>query len=612
MKIKTLRLTKLKKYIPEIAALVGATIYIIQAIYNTQFQLPNLDEGAYLFKGYHFALKNYQPFQINGFWTNKMYLSFFIWGWIQVLFSPGLFAPRVFAILFGFLSLVGTWIIVRRMGNRWMAALAVLTLALNPTLIGIYALANSQVIVIFLLTWILVLTLGPYQPRWQILLGAFLSGILVFVRENLLLLVPLLIAYIFWQNGKKTGFLALGISIIVLAIGHILYWPEITYLWVRQIPNITAFLTLQSLADTNSTLTSSAILSRIHSFSVALRTFLVPFTCLLGVLIFWPKKHQWKSADQFHAGWFLLVTYILLLVSHLWTALGNDYCVYCATTYLAFFSNLGLILFATCYSSFSHNQKLHKQIIGIITIPIFISGIWYSWFEKIGLNLMEIQVPRFSAGKILPGTSLLWQILQNKFELDMTASRQLLPAVFGLVSGLLLILTLFLVFRWLGKQKMNFTLFIINAFILIGILFSPLIAATEKSNYCTTRVSSLYESMGNYLEGEIKTGSIIYLDGRLTTIPLLYFPGAGFYPPQINDDNSFSTEKNSEKLLAQGKWNEELANTWRQQANFFIVGADKIDAWNDLRETLKLVEIPIPLSTDLCPESSRLFIFRRE
>lgn len=612
MKIKPLEFTGLKNNIPEIVAVLGAAIYLFQAIYNAQFQLPNLDEGAYLFKGYHFALNNFQPFQVNGFWTNKMYLGFFIWGWIQVLFAPGLLAPRIFAILFGFLSLLGTWIVVRRMGNRWMAALAVLTLALNPTLIGIYGLANSQVIVIFLLTWILVFTLGSNQPRWQILLGIFLSGILVFVRENLIFVPPLLIAYLYWQNGKKTGSLALGILILVLAVGHILYWPEITYLWLRRIPDLTAFQNPLSLPGVNSAQTPSTNLPRIHSFTVALRTFLVPLTCLLGVLLFWQKKHQWKSTDQFRASWFLLITYIVLLVSHMWAALGDDYCVYCTTTYLAFFGNLGLILFASSHSSFNPNQKLYQSIIGIITIPFIISGIWYSWFEKIGLTLMEIQVPRFNDGRMLPGTTLLWQALQNKFGIGMTASRQLLPAVFGLLSGLLLVLAIYLVFRLLKNQNMSFGFFIVYAFILLAIIFSPLIAASEKSKYCTINVPKMYETMGDYLEGEITSGSKIYLDGRLTTIPLLYLPGAGFYPPQINDDNSFSTEENSEMLLAQGKWNEELANIWRQQANFFIIGADEIDAWHDLRESLNLVEIPLPESADLCPDSSQLFIFKRE
>jgi 4-amino-4-deoxy-L-arabinose transferase-like glycosyltransferase len=56
---------------------------------------------------------------------NKMYLSFFLWGWIQVLFGAGLQAPRLFAALFSVLSVVGIWIVARRLSNRWLAALAV-------------------------------------------------------------------------------------------------------------------------------------------------------------------------------------------------------------------------------------------------------------------------------------------------------------------------------------------------------------------------------------------------------------------------------------------------------------------------------------------------------
>ena len=94
--------------VPELLALLGLILYTIQALVYAHLLLPNLDEGSYLYKGYLLAEGVYKPFQPYGFWINKMYLSFFIWGWVQALFAPGLLAPRYAAV---FLSLYRGYLI---------------------------------------------------------------------------------------------------------------------------------------------------------------------------------------------------------------------------------------------------------------------------------------------------------------------------------------------------------------------------------------------------------------------------------------------------------------------------------------------------------------------
>lgn len=596
------------KYLPEILAVAGICIYLAQTIIYALHQLPNLDEGAYLFKGYQFATGNYQPFQPYGFWTNKMYLSFLVWGWIQELFSPGLLAPRLFASLFGVISLLGTWIVTRRMGGHWIAALAVLALALNPGLISIYSLANSQVLVICLLTWILVLTLGANHPAWQVILGGILSAVLVFFRENMVFVVPLLLAYIFWQHGKKTGLLSLGGALLTLVIGHVIYWPEITYLWIRQIPILNVFSTTTS----NTSSDPAANLIRVHSLAVALRHYFVPLLCLFAVLIFWPRKKDWKSRAQLKAGWFLLVTYLILLASHLWASVGNDYCVYCSTTYLAFFSNLGLILFAVCYDSLNRKPLWIQRLITIFTIPILIAAIWYSWFERIGIDLINLYVPRVREGRIQSGTVHLWTFLKNKLNVDPEVSRQLIPAIFGLIAGILLLAILYCLYRFCTKGKHGFAFSYMSAMIICGILCSPLTASLEKDNFCTNNVPKMYEEFSQQLDEEIPAGSKIYLDGRLSVIPLLYLSDVAFYPPQINGEFSIKSDTNSDELLKKGLWNEELANTWRKEADYFIIEADAMKYWRDLREKLNLVEVMDMANSASCPSSSDLYILRSE
>ena len=145
------------------------------------------------------------------------------------------------------------------MGNRWLAAIAVWVLALDPTLIGTYSTARSQVLVICMLTWVLVFSLGAERPVWQIVGSAFLTGIMILTRENMVFIIPLLILYIFWQHGRKKGFLTLITIFVVLFIGHIIYWPGIMYLWERWLPaSLLHFLGQTSPDLGKSILTSSA------------------------------------------------------------------------------------------------------------------------------------------------------------------------------------------------------------------------------------------------------------------------------------------------------------------------------------------------------------------
>ena len=157
-----------RKTVAIIASAVGLAAYLAISLIFSQIRFPNLDEGAYLYKGLQFAEGNYRPFQAYGFWTNKMYLPFYFYGWIQLLFKPGLLAPRLLAVVLGTMSVAGLWIVIRRISNDYFAAIAVWAMALNATMVSIYSIGNSQVVVICELIWIMVLVLGENRKLWQI------------------------------------------------------------------------------------------------------------------------------------------------------------------------------------------------------------------------------------------------------------------------------------------------------------------------------------------------------------------------------------------------------------------------------------------------------------
>jgi hypothetical protein len=125
-------------------AAIGGLVYLVQSILFAHTTISNLDEGAYLYKGYLFAEGIYRPFQPYGVLTNKGPLSFLIPGYFQELFGPGLRSGRYLAVLEGTLALIGVWIVIRRMSGLWLAACAVWVMALSSAVIKVYSVGATQ------------------------------------------------------------------------------------------------------------------------------------------------------------------------------------------------------------------------------------------------------------------------------------------------------------------------------------------------------------------------------------------------------------------------------------------------------------------------------------
>lgn len=443
-----------RKTIAIVVSAIGLVAYLAFSLIFSQLRFPNLDEGAYLYKGLQFAQGNYRPFQDYGFWTNKMYLPFYFYGWIQLLFKPGLLAPRLLAVFLGTMSVAGLWIVIRRISNDYFAAIAVWAMALNATMVSIYSIGNSQVVVICELIWIMVLVLGENRKLWQLLLGAFIAGLMVLTRENMIFVLPFLSLYIFWQHGRRNGWFTFAVMGIIIVIGHLLFWPDILYLWGRQIPFIRVLKELggeRSSIEVGQTIT---LASRFHSLSIANRVFFLPLTVLGLAIINWKKKAAWEKQWQFKAALFLIITLTVLVVTHILASAGQNYCIYCTTNYFAFFAPVCLILFPLIAPVLKSNSSWFSTLSTSLFVILYTTIIGFSSFEQTGYSLMNIQVPRLKEGRILEGSVYLWQTLTNKFHLDYETLRMVIPTMFGILIGLLLILIL-LGFQTLRYRKIK-------------------------------------------------------------------------------------------------------------------------------------------------------------
>lgn len=598
---------------PLILALIAGIVYLIQAIYYALYQIPIMDEGAYLYKGYQYILGNYSPFQPYGFWTNKMYLPFYLYGWIQKLFSPGLLAPRLFAIFLGLLTLLGTWQITRRLGNNWLAAFAVWAFALNPELISTYSLGISQVLVICAFTWVLVLVLGENQPAWQVIAGACLAAVMIFLRENMIFVIPLLAIYLFWQHGKKIGLISLLGMVIILIIGHLIFWPGILYLWTRQIPVLgNAFIEKAATTAVSGISKKASTMIRIHSLATALRVFTIPLLCSLLVLVFWPKKGQWKTPAHQNTTIFLLVTYAVLLITHAYASIGNDYCIYCSTNYFAFFGSMGLIIFAAGYSSLDRSPSRLKKILLAVLILAITTIVGFSLFEIIGYPLINIKLPRIHDGTFAAGNVHLWQIFANKYGLPEETTRKIIPAITGFLVGIVTLALMWLIPNFIDKyQRKNHTIFSISILMAIIFAISPLLDWLPVNTLSNTNIPAFYQSIAQQLKSKISSKSHVYLDGSFSTILLLYLPDAKIYPPQINGDFSYKSKSDDDAALKAGLWDANLERKWRAEADVFIIGQDQISSWLEDILNYYLLYDSTESNMGTSPDALGIYVFSR-
>jgi hypothetical protein len=609
------------RFLPEVLALLGVLAYLIHAWGHVHGQVSVLDEGLYLFKGYQFALGNYQPFQDYGPLTNHMPLSFLIPGWVQVLFGTGLRTARYYALSLGSLLVVGLWVASRRFASPWLAAIGVWAVALNPALVKIYSQATSQVLVTAMLIWALAFTLGDGRKPWQLFLGTLLGGLIALTRINMFPFLPLLIAYIFWQHGRKSGYWSLITGVMVVLLGHAVYWPDILKLWSKWMPaSMTPFL--NSFRETAG---GEPVWGPVNfpgnRFWILFSSLRMHLLSALGLIIFWLvfqfDSNNREGKTDLKIGLFLSVLYLTLMTMHIWASLGLEYCPFCLENYFAFFHLVGLLLFILAGKYALRRTSSFRRValvLVLVVVPIVFGVTLDSGISEL---LLETQVPRLSNLRLEPGTISLLDTIGGKFSLTsdiIITWTSLLLNVF--MIGFALVFLYYAVMAVCNRErfvKRNYLGAFLGVFIGIELALATIVFGNTYRSYdCGKDIITAHESVGEYLTARIPADSLVYWGVGRSPVPLLYLSNVKIFPPQLNGDYTLRGGGDSDELLRFGYWNDQLAINWLASADYIMV--EKRNYSSTVAEFLDpshYDEFEATAPTDPCREDSSILVFRR-
>ena len=608
---------ELPTWLPLALAGLGAILYLIQAVNYAHTTVSSLDEGSYLIKGMFYLNGTYQPFEPYGPLTNKAPFAFIIPGIAEYIFGAGLRTGRYFSIFLGLLTLLGTWITTRRWAGKWMAAFTVWVFALSPMIVKLHARAVSEVIIACMLAWICALVLDENFRLWRVILASILAAVAVFTRQNMAPLLPFLILYVYLQHGKRAGIYTFITTSIAFLAFHIMYWPRVMVIWTPWLPeSLTPFL------DTFRIPTDSVpiwdpnidVWNRLNAFFQGIRYHFIPIIgSFFGLILLPPRKSDWKSAPAMRAAFFLAVSFFSLVLMHGWAALASKYesysCVFCFSNYLGFFDPLGILFFAVAFTqAWNQNPNRVVRIVSVIVVLLTATGIGYSLFEFVGNGLLNLPIiPRLRSGGL--GFIAIVDALTQGLDMPLVAVKRWISSILGLAAGLGILLLALLISK---RKQTNFTLILVNSFLITGFVLSPILHLGESRPDCAgTDIIRDHEELGAYLASVIPPDSLVYWDGGNAFTPMIYVPQVRIFPPQINDGYTFHIGGDPDVLYYFSHWNGELAQHWRAEADIFIIEAKRYADWKDFLTPAEFQEFTKPPASQSCNEGAELRIFQR-
>lgn len=587
-KVKT-HIFKTEKQETLVCTILTGLVFLGALIYELFYieKLPLMfDEFIYLFKGDQFVKNVYYPYQDYGFYMNKMPISYYLFGLVQQIGGMGLRTGRLFSVVAAFLTIFVYWKTTTRLAGKWAGLFIVLIFVINPSLMGIYGLADSQAIAAFFFALCLLIITIDNPKNWQVILNAFFTAILILTRVNLFPMAMFIVAYNFWANGRHAGFVSLSSIIIFLILGHLPFLPGILQVWINPLP--TAFKNLipryTPVSGINAWDPDVKLISRLHSFWQTIRLNFISIVGFLDALIFLhiEKKNISKSQKRIIC---LSILFIILFLLHAWETLTKQRCVYCLTPYYSFFYGLPILIFILSISQWDTHNKTRKHL-GLLLNFLIIAGVGFSTSTDLGSTFLKFQIPRFKDFRLLSGTTEISALIRNKFSIPIDIQKLILPPIFFLGLGILLLILIIILNQIFFKKRRSSALLFCILILLIGFVLTPttILSGSYYVGQLTCDTITNLEAVAYDLQRKIPQGAFIYWGSYSGAHPMMYLTDFQYFPPQFDSDYSLRIGGNADELEKQGYWNEISSARWLAQADIVLVNNE--DFPTSLREKI--------------------------
>lgn len=596
-----------------VCAILTGLIFLGAFMYELFYieKLPLMfDEFLYLFKGDQFVRGVYYPYQEYGFYMNKMPISFYLFGLAQQIGGVGLRTGRLFSIVAAFSAIAVYWKITTKLTGKWGGLFIILAFVINPSLMGIYGLADSQAIAAFFFAVCLWIITIDTPKTWHIILNAFFTAVLILTRVNLFPMAFFIIAYNFWANGKRAGFVSLLSFIIFLIIGHLPFLPGILQVWINPLPQAIKDLIpfYEPVSGIEVWAPDVKLITRLHSFWETVRLNFISIVGFLDALLFWRLDR--KNIDKPQKRIICLSTLFgILFLLHAWETLAKERCVYCLTPYYAFFYGLGILIFILSISQWDIRNRIRNRWAFFLNLLV-IAGVGFSTCTDLGISFLKFQVPRIKGFQFLSGTTEISALLRNKFAIPLDLQKLILPPLFFLVIGVLLFIVGTIINRFVLKRKISSIFLFCVVVLLVGFLLTPtaLLSGSYYRGQLTCNTIPNLELVASHLAQEIPTGASIYWGSTSGAYPLLYLTDFNYFPSQLETVYSQRIGGEADALEKQGYWNEISSDRWLAEADIILVNNEDFPA--NLQEKIDPGQFDELLSTPPLECQNPLSFFR--
>jgi hypothetical protein len=362
----------------------------------------------------------------------------------------------------------------------------------------------------------------------------------------------------------------------------------------------------------------------VQSFWKGLRRNLFIVVGVVGTILLWPARKSWKNEYRQRLAIFLLTTYLILFLMHMWAALSGTSCGFtCFKGYLMFFSNIGLFLIIISHQHWVKQMPLWRNIMTGVFVSYFLlelehwNSTWQGSLQRGVRQILNVEIPWFTSKDVIP----VWGLLENYFSVELKFIEQTLYS-FSLWAIPLAFVWIFipLVIWGLRKYKLTFNYYgwmLFTGMLFFSGLLSPLksIGGELNAKQCKSDVINSHEMVGDQLYSKIPARSKVYW-GIESWMMFLYIPEVEIFPPQTMIHYRYlpnTSEMDIDFLQQHGYWNEVLKDQWIGDADFILVeGRYYTDEWRPRVESgeLSLVDITPPFE-ECRGDNSRIIILQK-